>query len=106
MACSGWVAAGGHTATALQSVVARYMQGACNAPHAVAASGRRGDVGKERHDPSCFYSRCLRQRLYKMSKEHDWKGQVGQGSSRPVVLGLPPPAPWRLVMHLVGLPGG
>lgn len=35
---------------------------------------RRGDVGKERHhDKECLYSRCIRQTLYKLSKEGKWR---------------------------------
>lgn len=35
----------------------------------------RGDMGVLRapHDPRCLYSRCIRQRLMKLSKEHNWR---------------------------------
>jgi len=34
----------------------------------------RGDVERP-DDQRCIYSRCIRQTLYKLSKEHDWKGK-------------------------------
>jgi hypothetical protein len=37
----------------------------------------RGDTGKNRWDPDnlCMYSRCIRQTISKLYKQHDWKGK-------------------------------
>ena len=37
----------------------------------------RGDTGKARWDPDnlCMYSRCIRQTISKLYKEHDWRGK-------------------------------